>query len=222
MTRTAGMVHYIARQVEFFNRIAAEVMPGVEVVHLVDEGMLKELLAGVDLNERMARRLQTHISFAVESGAEAVMVTGSSFGPLVPQIKAEVGVPVLRVDEAMADEAVRLGTRIGILATAETTLGPTTDLVRERAALAGKQVNIETVLCGGAFEAMRRGDLAAHDALVKKELKELMQRADVVALAQATMERVAGQLSENEKSVPVLTSPRLGVQRLEEILERLR
>jgi Asp/Glu/hydantoin racemase len=219
---TAGMVHYIVRNVELFNRIAAEVMPDVEVIHLVDEGMLKELLRGMGLTELMARRLQTLVSLAEESGAEAVMVTGSSSGPLVPQIKDRVRVPVLRVDEAMADEAVRLGTQIGVLATSQTTIGPTTGLIQERAGLAGKRVNIETAVCQGAFEAHRRGDYVTHDALVKKELKALIKRVQVVVLAQATMERVADQLSDREKSVPILTSPRLGVQRLKQMLEQVK
>lgn len=221
MKRTAAMVHYFSRQVQLFSPIAAEVMPDVEVFHMVDEGMLRELQAGAELTERMAHRLQTLISFAQESGAEAVMVTGSSFGPLVPRIRDRVEVPVLRVDEAMADEAVRLGTSIGVLATAQATVGPTTRLLQERADLAGKRVNIEMVLCDGAFAALQRNDYPAHDAMVKKELKELVKRAEVVVLAQASIERIVAQLSDSEKPVPILASPRLGVRRLKEILDNL-
>ena len=40
----------------------------------------------------------------------------------------------------MADKAVALGRRIGVIATLRTTLEPTADLIQRRAALAGKPV----------------------------------------------------------------------------------
>jgi hypothetical protein len=63
-------------------------------------------------------------------------------------------VPVLRVDQPMADKAVQLGKRIGVVATLSTTLNPTSDLVRRRAAVAGKEIELKSVLCEGAFEAL--------------------------------------------------------------------
>ena len=40
----------------------------------------------------------------------------------------------------MADKAVQTGNKIGVVATLSTTLNPTTDLVKRRAAIAGKEV----------------------------------------------------------------------------------
>jgi len=40
-----------------------------------------------------------------------------------------VGIPVVRVDEPMAEKAVQTGTRIGVAATLATTLKPTTELI---------------------------------------------------------------------------------------------
>jgi Asp/Glu/hydantoin racemase len=132
-----------------------------------------------------------------------------------------VDVPMLKVDEAMADEAVKLGKKIGIIATAHSTLKPTSDLVKQRAALAGKQVEIETMYCEGAFPALQRGDTATHDKMVKEKLAELQKRVDVIILAQASVARVIAQIPDSEKKVPILSSPRLGVQRLKEKLESL-
>lgn len=221
MTRKVGMVHSVASLVPIFNELVAELLPGMEVIHLVDEGLLKDVLATGQLTPNMARRFGLLASFAVESGAEVVMLTCSSLAPLVDEAKNMVNVPLLKVDEAMADEAVKLGERIGVMATAYTTLKPTSNLIKARAALQGKKVEVETVLCEGAFDALRHGDLETHDRLVKDELNKLMQRVEVVALAQASIARVVSQLSEKERRVPILSSPRLGVQRLKEKLESL-
>src|SRR5439155_937122 len=77
-----------------------------------------------------------------------------------------LGVPVYRVDEAMADEAVRAGERISVIATLPTTVQPTAALLRERAELQGRDVQIDEVVVPGAFEAAIAGDRARHDSPV--------------------------------------------------------
>jgi len=221
MARKVGMVHSVASLVPVFNELAAELLPGVEVIHLVDEGLLKDVLATGQLTPGMARRFGLLASFAVESGAEVVMLTCSSLAPLVDEARNTVKVPLLKVDEAMADEAVKLGKRVGVIATAYTTLKPTSDLIKARAALQKKKVAVETVLCEGAFDALRRGDFETHDRAVKDRLNDLMGRVDVVVLAQASIARVVAQIPEKERKVPILSSLRLGVQRLKEKLESL-
>lgn len=221
MVRKVGMVHSVAGLAPMFNDLARELMPGVEVVHLADEGLLKEILATETHTPKMARRFAAHANFAADSGAEIVMLTCSSLGPLIEMSQNLVDVPMLKVDEAMADEAARLGKRIGIIATAHSTLKPTSDLIKQRAALAGKKVEIETAYCEGAFPALQRGDAATHDKMVKEKLADLQKRVDVIILAQASVARVVAQIPDSEKKVPILSSPRLGVQRLKERLESL-
>ena len=103
-------------------------------------------------------------------------------------------------------------------ATALTTLEPTTNLVHERAAAMGFTVQVEPVLCEGAYAALLAGDLSTHDAIVRKNVIGLTERNDVVILAQASMARVVEGISQNEARVPILSSPRLAVKRLAEIL----
>lgn len=222
MVRKIGMVHTVASLVPVFNQLAAELMPGVEVIHLVDEGILKDARAAGGLTANMPRRVGSLASFVQESGAEAIMLTCSTIGPCVDEAKAAVKVPFIRVDEAMADEAVAKGRHIGVIATLFTTLKPTADLIKQRAAIAGKRVEVETVLCQGAFEALGAGKTDVHDRLVKENLVALMERVDVVVLAQASMARVADRLSAAERKAPILSSPRLGTQRLRQVLDSLK
>ena len=118
----------------------------------------------------------------------------------------------------MADRGVELGTRIGVIATLHTTITPTSDLIQQRAAVQGSRVHVETVLCPGAFEALGAGSTETHDRIVLEALKELMGRVDVVVLAQASMAHVAAILPEEEHVVPILSSPRLGIERLRRVL----
>jgi Asp/Glu/hydantoin racemase len=129
-----------------------------------------------------------------------------------------VSIPVVRVDEAMADLAVELGSRIGVIATLPTTLHPTAELVQARADAVGAPVTVTAHLCTGAFEALSRGDTATHDALIADGLRQLLGAVDVVVLAQASMARVADTLPEEDRRVPILSSPRSAVERARTVL----
>jgi hypothetical protein len=79
--------------------------------------------------------------------------------------------------------------------------------VRKRAAAAGKDVAVTSHLCEGAFGSDR------HDELVRAGIEAVAAKTDVVVLAQASMARVAV-----DSPVPVLSSPRLGMRRVAELL----
>jgi Asp/Glu/hydantoin racemase len=221
MARRAAIVHAVPSLVPVFNELTSELLPDVHVLHLADEGLLKELRSAGRLTDELGGRLAMLAGYAEEYGAKVVMFNCSSLSPLVDSVKKRVNVPVFPVDEAMADRVVERGERIGVLATLQNTLGPTSDLIRKRAALKGRKVEVEAVLCEGAFDALGRGDTESHDRIVREYLTGLSERADVVALAQASMARVADLLPEAERQAPILTSPRPGVERLREMLDSL-
>ena len=222
MTQRLALIHTVGPLVPVFASLADELLPGVERMDTVDEGLLGETIAAGRIPAATAERLEGHVRTALERGADLVLVTCSSMGPAVDALATARGWPLVRVDEAMADRAIATGRRIGVIATLRTTLEPTADLVRARARVLGRapdDMEIVTHLCDGAFAALKAGDLADHDARVRVGLADLLPRVDVVVLAQASMARVAATLTEAETgSTPILASPRLGVERVAERL----
>ncbi|HPZ49920.1 MAG TPA: aspartate/glutamate racemase family protein [Propionibacteriaceae bacterium] len=152
----------------------------------------------------------------VAAVTEAVVLTCSSVSGLAGDIAAAAGIPVLRIDEAMADEAARIGGRIGVVATLSTTLDPSVALIRERMLLANVDAEIDAVVVDGAFDAVVAGDRATHDRLVQESIRALAARgASVVVLAQGSMVSAA---EGADVSVPVLSSPASGIRRAAEQL----
>ncbi len=221
MTETLALLHTVSGLVPTFGQLCQELVPEAEVFHMVDESLLKNTIRSGHLTPTTARRVVGHVASAEEAGADVVLVTCTSIGAAVEMARSLVGVPVVRVDEAMADEAVRRGRRIGVAATLRTTLEPTTDLLRRRAAAAGGEPReVVPHLCEGAFEALGAGDTAGHDAAIADGLRALMAQVDVIVLAQASMARVAQSLPESDQQVPILSSPRSGVQRAADVLRQ--
>jgi hypothetical protein len=107
---------------------------------------------------------------------------------------------------------------IGVIATLPTTLEPTADLIRRRALAAGREIELTSRLCEGAFDALMSGDAAKHDAMVAAALRELASEVDVIALAQASMARVVDTLPAADREKPILVSPPLAVEYLASVL----
>ena len=220
MGATIGFVHTVLSLPPTFAALAEELVPEAEVFHVVDESLLTVTRKTGSLTPTTRRRVLGYVESAAEAGADLVVVTCSSIGPAVDASEGFVPVPVLRIDEPMADAAVRIGSRVGVLATLTTTLEPTAELVERRGREAGRPVEVVARVCEGAFEALQAGDRDRHDRLVREGLAQVAAGVDVVVLAQASMARVTDALPEAERPVPILSSPRLGVERAAELLAR--
>jgi Asp/Glu/hydantoin racemase len=218
MKKTLGLIHTSATLVPVFQQLISQSLPNVNVFNIVDDSLIKDVIAKGELTAQTARRVVDYVGSAESAGADFIMVTCSSIGAAVEASAALTKVPVLRVDQPMADAAVQMGTKIGVIATLPTTLAPTSDLVKRRAAAAGKEIELVSRLCEGAFDALMSGDAAKHDTMVAEALKELSTQVDVILLAQASMARVVDTLSEADKKVPILASPPQAIKHLASIL----
>ena len=218
---TLAFLHTVLSLPPVFAALAEELLPETDRFHIVDESLLNVTRKTGALTAVTRRRVLGYLESAAEAGADLVLVTCSSIGPAVDAAREFVPVPVLRVDEAMADEAVRLGNRVGVIATLTTTLEPTAALVERRARVTGKDVEVFSHVCDGAFDALQAGDRDRHDELVREGVRRLAAEVDVIVLAQASMARVVESMSEDERAVPILSSPRLGVTRAAELLRSM-
>jgi Asp/Glu/hydantoin racemase len=216
--KTLGLIHTSATLVPVFKQLCSQSLPGVQVFNIVDDSLIKDVIARGELTAQTARRVVDYVGSAEAAGADYILVTCSSIGAAVEAAASLTKVPVLRVDQPMADLAVQTGSRIGVVATLPTTLAPTSDLVRRRAALAGKKIELTSRLCEGAFEALMNGDAAKHDAMVADALRELSTQVDVILLAQASMARVVEGLDEADKRVPIISSPPQAIKHLASVL----
>jgi Asp/Glu/hydantoin racemase len=200
-----------------FTTLCRQHLPQTEIFHMVDESLIQQTIAAGKLQKLTVRRVISMVESAAQIGVDGMLITCSSIGPAVSYAAKLFPFPVVRVDEAMAEKAVRAGRKIGVIATVRTTLEPTMALLREKSAAAGLNTQIEESLCQGAFEAVLAGDTKTHDRAVSEALTELAGKVDLVVLAQASMARVVQQMP--AVKVPVLSSPEMAVIRTRELLE---
>ena len=200
-----------------FNDLFHEIIPEAQVSNLVDEDLLNTLNLNKGITSSIIQRISQYCIFAEAAGADLIFSQCSSTREGIECARRMVNIPIVMVDDGMAEQAITMGTRIGVAATAAATLKPTASALSQAAKNAGKSIEVKTYLADGALDVlMKEGNRDKHDKLVLDLLKRAENENDVIVLAQGSMITLEPYLS--QIAVPVLTSPRLGVQRARKIL----
>lgn len=216
--RNLALIHTVAGLIGPFDSLARQHLPGWSPFAMLDESLLRTTIRDGQLSIGTKRRMTAMVWSAVDAGADAVIITCSSLGPAVEAARPLCPVPLFRIDEGMAAEAVRRGPRIGVLATLSTTLDPTADLIRRTAEATAQPCTLTSRLADGAFALLAGGDTLGHDRLVAEALAGLAQDVDVIVLAQASMARALETVKDRLGPLPVLTSPELGMAHIAGVL----
>ena len=196
-----------------------ELDPSITVHSIIDDSLIAEVIANNGVNHSVLRKLCAYFVLAEQSGADLILNMCSSVGEAADIAAKMVTIPVVKIDERMTEEACQTGTRIGVVATLSTTMGPTVRLVQKSADKMGKKVEITEAVCQGAFEKLTTGDRKAHNDIVIKTIRDLTRQVDVVVCAQGSMHALLPDLGKTP--VPVLTSPPLGSKHAVEVLNSL-
>jgi len=218
MRKTVFIIHTNQLAGGDLTRLFHEMAPDVTVRNIIDDSILPEVLpAGV--TPGIVRRYFSYVIQAADAGADLIFNQCSSVGEVADMARSITRVPIVKIDERMAEVACRTGERIGVVATAASTMGPTTRLLRRTAERLGRKVALVEELRTDAFERMLAGDKKGHNNLLLGTIRDLFSRVDVIVCAQGSMLALKPDLGETP--IPVLMSPPLGVQHAVEVLATL-
>jgi len=223
MSQTLACIHtsMVFINVEtIMNDIFREIMPNVRRINIVDDSLLADVMATGKITPSVTKRMCAYVQAAEGAGADVILSLCSSLGPTIDVARPLVKVPVIKIDDPMTEEAARSASRIGVMATVLTTLGPTVDLIRSKATAMNKEIQIQPVLVEGAFQILMSGNRQQHDRMVAEAAQTLSANVDLVVLAQASMTRLVPILAQ-ETGLRILSSPRLAIEYTAKVLNSL-
>jgi Asp/Glu/hydantoin racemase len=194
------------------NQFFAKELPEITIHNIADDSLVKEIIANSNvIPPNVVRRVCSYVVSAEMSGADLVVITCSSISLIARVAERMVGIPVMRIDEPMAELAVERADCIKVLATISSTLDPSVQLIEEKSRQQGKEIVLDSSLCEIARQFLDEGNPEGHDRILRKEIENALKKFDYVVLAQASMGRVLDTLGA-EKRKNVLTSPALAVE----------
>lgn len=208
--RRLAMLHTVGLLVERFRGTLRESLPDLPCFHMLDESILQDLLR-YGPSPGVTGRVVALARLAADAGADFIVFTCSSTSPAIDVARRCIDVPIYKIDDPMAERAVTLGRRIAVVCTTDSTLEPSSALLKGHARHLGREVELLPILVEGAYTALQAGDQETHDSLVTAEATAAAALCDVVVLAQASLAHLAEPLGAR-LSPPVLSSPPLIIE----------
>lgn len=212
-----ALIHAVAVAMPPVAQAMTTLWPEARVQNLLDDALSPDREADGDLTPAMSARILALARFAYDAGAAGILYTCSAFGPAIEAAKTALPVPVLKPNEAMFDEALARGRRIGMLATFEPSVASMEEEFAAMAAERGVDATLRTRCIPEAMRVLRAGDGPAHDALLAEVAGELAD-CDALLLAHFSTSR-AYDAVQARVGIPVLTSPRSAVLALRAAIE---
>ena len=205
-----ALIHALKHSIVPVESAFAKLWPAAGLMNLVDDSLSADVARDGRITEAMTERFLTLGRYAASTGADAILFTCSAFGPCIEAVAREhAPMPVLKPNEAMIEQAIGQGRKIGLLATfAPTLVSMPPEFPRS--------VEVVPKLAEGALAALDRGDRAEHDRLVAEASKDL-RGCDLIALAQYSMAPAAALVARVSER-PVLTTPDSAVLKLKAAL----
>ena len=205
-----ALIHALKHSIVPIEASFAKLWPEATLMNLLDDSLSADVARDGRLTPAMTDRFLALGRYAASTGANAILFTCSAFGPCIEAVAREQApLPVLKPNEAMIEQAVKRGHRIGLLSTFAPTL-------RSMPPEFPTSVEVVPKLAEGALDALDRGDRAGHDRLIVQASRDLRD-CDLIALAQYSMAPAAALVAEATK-LPVLTTPDSAVIKLKQLL----
>jgi aspartate/glutamate racemase len=209
-----ALIHALAHSPAPINAVLAREWPEARRMNLLDDSLSADLARTGSLDAGMTQRFIALADYAVGAGADAILFTCSAFGRCIDAVKQRhAGIPVLKPNEAMVDEAISRagGKPIGLLASFAPTL-------QSMPLEFPSGTAIHTACAEGALAALDAGDGATHDQLAAQTALQLAEAGcAVIALAQFSLARARDAVA-RATGLPVLTTPDSAVARLKKLL----
>ena len=118
-----ALIHALKHSIQPIEASFARLWPDATLMNLLDDSLSADVARDGQLTSAMTDRFLSLGRYAASTGTAAILFTCSAFGPCIEAVAREhAGMPVLKPNQAMIEQAAARGHRIGLLSTFPPTL----------------------------------------------------------------------------------------------------
>lgn len=204
-----ALIHATALAVDPIAAAFERHWPAARRMNLLDDSLSVDRAEAGGLTPSMTRRFVDLAQYAKQAGCNAILFTCSAFGPAIEAAREAVGLPTLKPNEAMFEDALArcqaAGATLGLIATFEASIGSMAQELRLMAGERGQRIELRTVFVPQAMQDLAEGRADLHHRKIADGARQLAG-CDVVMLAQFSMAN-SQPLVQQQLACPVLSSP---------------
>jgi Asp/Glu/hydantoin racemase len=212
-----ALIHATALAMEPIQAAFARHWAQARCMNLLDDSLSVDRAIAGSLTADMVQRFIDLAGYAKRTGCRGILFTCSAFGPAIEAAGAAVGLPTLKPNEAMFEEALARspaqGAKLGLIATFEASLPSMSAELQAMAQQLGRAITLRTQFVPEAMQDLAQGRAALHHRKIAQAAHSLRD-CDVVMLAQFSMAS-AQPVVQAALSCPVLSSPDCAVLALQ-------
>lgn len=194
-----AFLHTAAVHQARFAELLAAADPGVTARHVVRP----DLLAHAQAQGLEGVRAETWRLLHDLSGADAVVCTCSTLGPLVDALRTDIP-HLIRIDRPLMQAAAACGPRCLLVLCLDSTRAASAALLADCGA-----ETVDVLMCADLWPLFLAGDHAGFHAAIAARVRGALDGQDSVVLGQASMAGAGAML--RDLPVPVLSAPALAV-----------
>src|SRR3981189_1386160 len=110
------LIHALKHSIVPIEASFAKLWPDAQLMNLLDDSLSADLARDGGLSDAMTERFLKLGRYAAGTGSHAILFTCAAFGPCIEAVsRAHAPMPVLKPNEAMIEQAVTKGRKIGLL-----------------------------------------------------------------------------------------------------------
>jgi hypothetical protein len=174
------------------------------------------------LSNEMVQRFVDLAKYVKRYGAQAILFTCSAFGPAIEIAAREVGIPTMKPNQAMFEEAIRLaplhGNQLALIATFQPSLAPMCAEFATLTEASGSGLILSPHHVPEAMALLAKGEAPEHHRLIADHVAALNNNP-LVLLAQFSMAAAQSEVAGRSQRT-VLTSPDCAVTALKNIFSQ--
>ena len=163
----------------------------IETYNILDDSLLVGTRKYGRMTDEIASRVYNYAKAAENSGANGIIVTCTSVNEATQMIQPFLNIPMIGIEEPVAEQVVKNGKKIGVIGTIPTSPTAIDRTIMKKAQEMGKEIEIIDYVVEGAFDILQSGDRAKHDQMVCDTLYKAAGEVDVIAFAQISMSKLA-------------------------------
>jgi Asp/Glu/hydantoin racemase len=212
-----ALVHAMQVAIEPVVSAFRQLWPAARVTNVLEDSLAPDLAAAGSITPAITDRIVTLARYGERCGASAVLFTCSAFGTAIDEAKRSVGIPVLKPNEAMLEDALAVGSRVALLTTFEPSIPSLKAELEALASVRGVKLEIRARAVPAAILALQQGRGTEHDRLIAAAAAEIGS-CDALVLGQFSMARAASGIPA-APGRKVFTSPQSAVNRLKQLFD---
>ena len=215
-----ALIHATPLSIDPINAALSRLWPEAGRMHLLDDSLSRDRQRDGELTPAMTERFITLAQYAKGTGADAILFTCSAFGPAIEAAGKAVGIPTLKPNEAMFEQALGMGKKLTLVATFAPSIDSMKPEIEQMARERNVQVDLETVHVPGAMDDLAAGHAEEHHRRIAEAVAQVTGR-DAIMLAQFSMSASQSR-AQARTACPILTSPDCAVAALRSRLQAAR